>query len=142
MLEGGQKRDHRKIGREMNLFMMRDGPRLPVLPAQRHDRQEHAAGLLARDHHKASYVEISTPLIMNKRLWKTSSRWDHYKGQHVLTVIDDEEYCIKPMNCPGVVYASKPHSYRELPIRAGGLAPGAPPRAARRPARPVPRALL
>ncbi len=74
-------------------------------------------------HRKAGYVEISTPLIMNKQLWKTSGHWDHYKDNMYSTVIDDEEYCIKPMNCPGgvFVYASKPHSYRELPIRAGEM---------------------
>ena len=68
-------------------------------------------------------MEISTPLIMNKQLWKTSGHWDHYKDNMYSTIIDDEEYCIKPMNCPGgvLVYASKPHSYRELPIRAGEI---------------------
>ena len=81
---------------------------------------------------------------MNKQLWKTSGHWDHYKDNMYSTVIDDEKYYIKPMNCPGgvLVYASKPHSYRELPIRAGEVGHRAPSRAARRPARPVPRALL
>ncbi len=74
-------------------------------------------------HHKAGYVEISTPQIMNQQLWMTSGHWDHYKDNMYTTVIDDEEYCIKPMNCPGgvLVYSSKPHSYRELPIRAGEI---------------------
>ena len=74
-------------------------------------------------HRAAGYVEISTPMIMSKELWKTSGHWDHYKDNMYSTIIDDEEYCVKPMNCPGgvLVYSSKPHSYRELPIRAGEI---------------------
>ena len=74
-------------------------------------------------HAKAGYVEISTPLIMNRHLWETSGHWDHYKDNMYSTTIDDETYCIKPMNCPGgvMVYGSKPHSYRELPMRLGEL---------------------
>ena len=74
-------------------------------------------------HRKAGYVEISTPMIMNKQLWMTSGHWDRYKDNMYSTVIDDEEYCIKPMNCPGgvLVYASQPRSYRDLPIRAGEI---------------------
>ncbi len=124
MVEEAKKRDHRKIGREMDLFMLRDeAPGFPFFLPN---------GMLLRNtlidywreiHTKAGYVEISTPLIMNKQLWKTSGHWDHYKDNMYSTVIDDEEYCIKPMNCPGgvLVYSSKPHSYRDLPIRAGEL---------------------
>ena len=74
-------------------------------------------------HYKQDYVEVSTPMIMNRHLWETSGHWDHYKDNMYSTVIDDDTYCIKPMNCPGgvMVYASKPHSYRELPIRMGEL---------------------
>ncbi len=123
-LEEAEKRDHRKIGREMDLFMMRDeAPGFPFfLPA----------GMVLKNtlldywreiHHKAGYVEISTPLIMNRHLWETSGHWDHYKDNMYSTTIDEEEFCVKPMNCPGgvLVYASKPHSYRDLPIRAGEI---------------------
>mgnify|MGYP004539083815 FL=1 len=123
-LEEAEKRDHRRIGREMDIFMMRDeAPGFPFfLPT----------GMILKNtllddwreiHKKAGYVEISTPMIMNKQLWQTSGHWGHYKDNMYSTVIDEEEYCVKPMNCPGgvLVYASKPHSYRDLPIRAGEI---------------------
>ena len=118
------KRDHRKIGREMDLFMMRDeAPGFPFFLPNGTILKNTLLDYWREIHHKAGYVEISTPLIMNKQLWKTSGHWDHHKDNMYSTVIDDEEYCIKPMNCPGgvLVYASKPHSYRELPIRAGEI---------------------
>lgn len=124
MLEEAKKRDHRKIGREMDLFMMRDeAPGFPFFLPNGIILKNTLLDYWREIHHKAGYVEISTPLIMNKQLWKTSGHWDHYKDNMYSTVIDDEEYCIKPMNCPGgvLVYASKPHSYRELPIRAGEI---------------------
>ncbi len=124
MLEEAKKRDHRKIGREMDLFMMRDeAPGFPFFLPNGMILKNTLLDYWREIHHKAGYVEISTPLIMNKQLWKTSGHWDHYKDNMYSTVIDDEEYCIKPMNCPGgvLVYASKPHSYRELPIRAGEI---------------------
>ena len=124
MLEEAKKRDHRKIGREMDLFMMRDeAPGFPFFLPNGTILKNTLLDYWREIHHKAGYVEISTPLIMNKQLWKTSGHWDHYKDNMYSTVIDDEEYCIKPMNCPGgvLVYASKPHSYRELPIRAGEI---------------------
>ena len=124
MLEEAKKRDHRKIGREMDLFMMRDAaPGFPFFLPNGMILNNTLLEYWREIHHKAGYVEISTPLIMNKQLWKTSGHWDHYKDNMYSTVIDDEEYCIKPMNCPGgvLVYASKPHSYRELPIRAGEI---------------------
>ena len=124
MIEEAKKRDHRKIGREMDLFMMRDeAPGFPFFLPNGMILKNTLLDYWREIHHKAGYVEISTPLIMNKQLWKTSGHWDHYKDNMYSTVIDDEEYCIKPMNCPGgvLVYASKPHSYRELPIRAGEI---------------------
>lgn len=123
-IEEAKKRDHRKIGREMDLFMMRDeAPGFPFFLPNGMILKNTLLDYWREIHHKAGYVEISTPLIMNKQLWKTSGHWDHYKDNMYSTVIDDEEYCIKPMNCPGgvLVYASKPHSYRELPIRAGEI---------------------
>ncbi|MBS5451807.1 MAG: threonine--tRNA ligase [Coriobacteriia bacterium] len=124
LLEEAKKRDHRKIGREMDLFMLRDeAPGFPFFLPNGMILKNALLDYWREIHRKAGYVEISTPLIMNKQLWKTSGHWDHYKDNMYSTVIDDEEYCIKPMNCPGgvLVYASKPHSYRELPIRAGEL---------------------
>ena len=123
-IEEAKKRDHRKIGREMDLFMMRDeAPGFPFFLPNGMILKNTLLDYWREIHHKAGYVEISTPLIMNKQLWKTAGHWDHYKDNMYSTVIDDEEYCIKPMNCPGgvLVYASKPHSYRELPIRAGEI---------------------
>lgn len=124
MLEEAKKRDHRKIGREMDLFMMRDeAPGFPFFLPNGMILKNTLLDYWREIHHKAGYVEISTPQIMNKSLWLTSGHWDHYKDNMYSTVIDEEEYCIKPMNCPGgvLVYASKPHSYRELPIRAGEI---------------------
>ncbi len=124
IIEEAKKRDHRKIGAEMDLFMMRDeAPGFPFFLPNGMILKNALLDYWREIHHKAGYVEISTPLIMNKQLWKTSGHWDHYKDNMYSTVIDDEEYCIKPMNCPGgvLVYASKPHSYRELPIRAGEI---------------------
>ena len=124
MLEEAKKRDHRRIGREMDLFMMRDeAPGFPFFLPNGMILKNTLLDYWREIHHKAGYVEISTPQIMNSQLWKTSGHWDHYKDNMYSTMIDDEEYCIKPMNCPGgvLVYASKPHSYRELPIRAGEI---------------------
>ncbi|MCI1665048.1 MAG: threonine--tRNA ligase [Atopobiaceae bacterium] len=124
LLEEAAKRDHRKIGREMDLFMMRDeAPGFPFWLPNGMILKNELIDYWREIHTADGYVEISTPLIMNKQLWKTSGHWDHYKDNMYSTTIDDEEYCIKPMNCPGgvLVYASKPHSYRELPIRAGEL---------------------
>ncbi len=124
MLEEAKLRDHRRIGREMDLFMMRDeAPGFPFFLPNGMVLKNALLDYWREIHHAAGYVEISTPMIMSKELWKTSGHWDHYKDNMYSTVIDDEEYCIKPMNCPGgvLVYASKPHSYRELPIRAGEI---------------------
>ena len=124
LLEEAKKRDHRRIGREMDLFMMRDeAPGFPFFLPNGMVLKNTLLDYWREIHHKAGYVEISTPQIMNKSLWLTSGHWDHYKDTMYSTMIDDEEYCIKPMNCPGgvLVYSSKPHSYRELPIRAGEI---------------------
>ena len=124
MLEEAKRRDHRKIGREMDLFMMRDeAPGFPFFLPNGMILKNELLSYWREIHHKAGYVEISTPQIMSKHLWETSGHWDHYKDNMYSTVIDDEEYCIKPMNCPGgvLVYKSRPHSYRELPIRAGEI---------------------
>ena len=123
-LEEAKKRDHRRIGREMDLFMMRDeAPGFPFFLPNGMVLKNTLLDYWREIHRKAGYVEISTPQIMNKSLWLTSGHWDHYKDNMYSTMIDDEEYCIKPMNCPGgvLVYSSKPHSYRELPIRAGEI---------------------
>ena len=122
--EEAVKRDHRKIGREMKLFLLREEAIgfpffLPNGLILKNTLIEYW-----RELHRANgYVEISTPLIMNRKLWETSGHWDHYKNTMYSTVIDDQINCVKPMNCPGgvLVYASEPHSYRELPIRAGEL---------------------
>ena len=124
MLEEAKKRDHRKIGREMGLFMMRDeAPGFPFFLPNGMLLKNQLIDYWREIHAKAGYVEISTPLIMTKNLWETSGHWDHYKDNMYSTTIDEEPFCIKPMNCPGgvLVYASKPHSYRDLPIRAGEL---------------------
>lgn len=124
LLEEAKKRDHRKIVRDMDLFMMRDeAPGFPFFLPNGMILKNTLLDYWREIHTAAGYVEISTPQIMNKQLWKTSGHWDHYKDNMYSTVIDDEEYCIKPMNCPGgvLVYSSKPHSYRELPIRAGEI---------------------
>ena len=123
-LEEAEKRDHRRIGREMDIFMMRDeAPGFPFFLPNGMILKNTLLDYWREIHKKAGYVEISTPMIMNKQLWQTSGHWDHYKDNMYSTVIDEEEYCVKPMNCPGgvLVYASKPHSYRDLPIRAGEI---------------------
>ncbi len=124
LLEEAEKRDHRRIGKEMGLFMLADeAPGFPFfLPkgmAIKNALIDYWRDIHTRDH----YVEVQTPMIMNRRLWETSGHWDHYKDNMYSTVIDDEIYCVKPMNCPGgvMVYKSQPHSYRDLPIRMGEL---------------------
>ena len=115
MIEEAKKRDHRKLGKELGLFMMsEDGPGFPFFLPK---------GMDLKIHRKAGYVEISTPIILNRSLWETSGHWDHYKDNMYTTVIDDQDYAIKPMNCPGgvLVYASEPRSYRDLPLRMGEL---------------------
>ena len=119
-IEEAKKRDHRKIGKEMELFMVSEaGPGFPFfLPNGmiiRNELQKYWKEI----HWKAGYKEILTPLILNEELWRISGHWDHYKDNMYFTQIDDEDYAIKPMNCPGsiLVYKNKSHSYRELPLR-------------------------
>lgn len=124
LMEEAEKRDHRKIGKEMGLFMFCDeGPGFPFFLPKGMLLKNALIDYWREIHTKADYVEVSTPLIMNRRLWETSGHWDHYKENMYATKIDDEDYCIKPMNCPGgvMVYASRPHSYRELPMRVGEI---------------------
>ncbi|MDO5448993.1 MAG: threonine--tRNA ligase [Clostridia bacterium] len=124
LLEEAERRDHRKIGKEMQLFMLRDeGPGFPFFLPRGMALKNALIDYWREIHYREDYVEVSTPLIMNRRLWETSGHWDHYKDNMYSTVIDEEDYCIKPMNCPGgvMVYASQPHSYRELPMRVGEL---------------------
>mgnify|MGYP002764210150 FL=1 len=124
LLEEAEKRDHRKIGKEMGLFMMsEEAPGFPFFLPKGMALKNALIDYWRDIHYKQDYVEVSTPMIMNRHLWETSGHWDHYKDNMYSTVIDDDTYCIKPMNCPGgvMVYASKPHSYRELPIRMGEL---------------------
>ena len=124
LLEEAARRDHRKIGKEMNLFMFCDeGPGFPFFLPNGMVLKNTLIDYWREIHRKAGYVEVSTPLIMNRHLWETCGHWDHYKDNMYSTVIDGEDYCIKPMNCPGgvLVYRSQPHSYRELPLRVGEL---------------------
>ena len=120
MIEEAKKRDHRKLGKELGLFMMsEDGPGFPFFLPKGMDLKNALMDYWREIHRKAGYVEISTPIILNRRLWETSGHWDHYKENMYTTVIDDEDYAIKPMNCPGgvLVYKSEPRSYRDLPLR-------------------------
>lgn len=124
MLEEAAKRDHRKLGKELDLFSLHEeGPGFPFF---------HPNGMVIRNelinywrevHRKYGYQEIKTPMILNRKLWETSGHWDHYKENMYFTKIDGEDYAIKPMNCPGgmLVYATHQHSYRDLPLRLGEL---------------------
>ena len=124
MLEEAKKRDHRKLGKELKLFMLSpEGPGFPFyLPN----------GMIVKNllidywhelHRKAGYSEIATPMMLSRHLWETSGHWDHYKENMYTTKIDDVDFAIKPMNCPGgvLVYKNSPHSYRDLPLRLGEL---------------------
>ena len=124
MLEEAAKRDHRKLGKELDLFSIHEeGPGFPFF---------HPNGMVVRNelinywrevHRRYGYQEIRTPMILNRKLWETSGHWDHYKENMYFTKIDDEDYAIKPMNCPGgmLVYLTHQHSYRDLPLRLGEL---------------------
>ena len=124
MMEEAIKRDHRKLGRELGLFMMHEaGPGFPFFLPKGMILKNTLLDYWREIHKKAGYVEISSPIIMNRKLWENSGHWDHYKDNMYTTVIDDEDYAVKPMNCPGgiLVYASEPRSYRDLPIRMGEI---------------------
>lgn len=124
MLEEAKKRDHRKLGRELGLFMMHEaGPGFPFFLPKGMTLKNTLLDYWREIHKKAGYVEISTPVILNRSLWETSGHWDHYKNNMYTTVIDEQDFAVKPMNCPGgiLVYASEPRSYRDLPMRVGEL---------------------
>ena len=124
MIEEAKKRDHRKLGKELGLFMMREeGPGFPFFLPKGMVLKNTLLDYWREIHKKAGYVEISTPIMLSRHLWETSGHWDHYKDNMYTTVIDDEDFAIKPMNCPGgiLVYESEPRSYRDLPLRMGEL---------------------
>ena len=123
-LEEAERRDHRKIGKEMNLFMLCDeAPGFPFFLPKGMAIKNSLIEYWREIHTRDNYVEVQTPLIMNRQLWETSGHWDHYKDNMYSTVIDEETFCVKPMNCPGgvMVYRAQPHSYRDLPMRVGEL---------------------
>ncbi|MBQ7047624.1 MAG: threonine--tRNA ligase [Clostridia bacterium] len=124
LVEEAERRDHRKIGKEMGLFMFcEEGPGFPFFLPKGMDLRNALIDYWREIHVRNGYVEISTPIILSRHLWETSGHWDHYKDNMYGTVIDEEDFCVKPMNCPGgvMVYRHRPHSYRELPIRMGEL---------------------
>ncbi len=124
MLEEAKKRDHRKLGKELKLFaLLEEGPGFPFFLPKGMIVKNTLIDYWREIHKKAGYVEVSTPIILNRQLWERSGHWDHYKENMYTTVIDDEDYAIKPMNCPGgmLVYKQDLHSYRDLPLRVGEL---------------------
>jgi threonyl-tRNA synthetase len=123
-IEEAKKRDHRKLGKELGLFdMMDEGPGFPFFLPKGMILKNILIDYWRKIHEREGYVEISTPMMLSRKLWETSGHWDHYKDNMYTTKIDEEDFAIKPMNCPGglLVYKSVPHSYRELPIRIGEL---------------------
>lgn len=124
MMEEARKRDHRKIGKELGLFMMADeGPGFPFFLPKGMVLKNTLLDYWRELHKKNGYVEISTPIILSRHLWENSGHWDHYKDNMYTTVIDGEDFAVKPMNCPGgmLVYKSEPRSYKDLPLRAGEI---------------------
>lgn len=123
-LEEAKKRDHRKLGKELGLFMMCDeGPGFPFFLPKGMVLKNTLLDYWRELHRRNGYVEISTPIILSRHLWENSGHWDHYKDNMYTTVIDEEDFAVKPMNCPGgmLVYKSEPRSYKDLPLRAGEL---------------------
>ena len=124
MLEEAKKRDHRKLGRDLELFtIMEEGPGFPFFLPKGMILKNLLIDYWREIHRKAGYQEISTPMMLNRALWERSGHWDHYKQNMYTTVIDEQDFAIKPMNCPGgmLVYKTKLHSYRDLPLRVGEL---------------------
>ena len=124
MIEEAKKRDHRKLGRELRLFeIMDEGPGFPFFLPKGVVLKNILIDYWRKLHNKAGYVEIETPIMLNKELWIRSGHWDHYKENMYTSMIDDKEFALKPMNCPGgmLVYKSEGHSYRDLPLRVGEL---------------------
>lgn len=123
-MEEAKKRDHRKLGRELELFdLFEEGPGFPFFFPNGMRLRNALLDFWHEEHDKAGYVEIKTPMMLNKELWLRSGHWEHYKSNMYTTVIDEQEFAIKPMNCPGgmLVYKSRPHSYRDLPMRVAEL---------------------
>jgi len=124
LLEEAKRRDHKKLGKELELYMITpEGPGFPFFLPKGMDLRNTLEDYWRKIHKEAGYVEIKTPVILNEELWHRSGHWDHYKDNMYTTKIDDVDFGVKPMNCPGgmIVYKSKMHSYKELPIRAGEL---------------------
>ena len=124
MMEEAKKRDHRKLGKELGLFMFaEEGPGFPFFLPKGMTLKNTLIDYWREIHLREGYQEVSTPVILSRKLWETSGHWDHYKANMYTTVIDDEDYAIKPMNCPGgmLVYKSQPRSYRDLPLRVGEI---------------------
>ena len=123
-IEEAKKRDHRRLGKELGLFMLRDeGPGFPFFLPKGMTLKNTLLDYWRKVHKKYGYVEISTPIMLNRQLWERSGHWDHYKNNMYTTVIDEVDFAVKPMNCPGgmLVYDSEPHSYRDLPLRVGEI---------------------
>ena len=124
LLEEAAKRDHRKLGKELGLFVIKEeGPGFPFFLPKGMALRNELENFWREVHHDFEYDEIRTPIILNKQLWETSGHWEHYRENMYTTIIDDEEYAIKPMNCPGgiLVYQNEMHSYRDLPLRYAEL---------------------
>ena len=124
LLEEAAKRDHRKLGKELGLFVIKEeGPGFPFFLPKGMALRNELENFWREVHHEFDYEEIRTPIILNKQLWETSGHWFHYRENMYTTIIDDEEYAIKPMNCPGgiLVYQNEMHSYRDLPLRYAEL---------------------
>ena len=124
MMEEAKKRDHRKLGKELGLFMFaEEGPGFPFFLPKGMTLKNTLIDYWREIHLREGYQEVSTPVILSRKLWETSGHWDHYKENMYTTVIDDEDYAIKPMNCPGgmLVYKLEPRSYKDLPMRLGEL---------------------
>ena len=124
MLEEAARRDHRKLGKELDIFSLHDeGPGFPFFHPNGMIIQNELLNYWREVHKRYGYEEIKTPIILNRQLWETSGHWDHYKENMYFTKIDELDYAVKPMNCPGsmLVYKSRPHSYRELPLKLAEL---------------------
>ena len=124
MMEEAKKRDHRKLGKELGLFMFaEEGPGFPFFLPKGMTLKNTLIDYWREIHLREGYQEVSTPIILSRKLWENSGHWDHYKDNMYTTVIDEEDYAVKPMNCPGgmLVYKNQPHSYRDLPLRVGEL---------------------
>lgn len=123
-LEEARKRDHRRLGRELDLFsLMDEGPGFPFFHPKGMVLRNLIEDYWRREHKRAGYQEIKTPIMLTQRLWEESGHWDHYRDNIYTTTIDDTQFCVKPMNCPGgiLVFKRRPHSYRDLPLRVGEL---------------------